>query len=524
MLTLSETLSLGHSLLRSRAQRRTSTPLLLPAKKKKKASSGKKRAAGGGGFGTAKPAETAYERTPEQLQWRGFMEWVADSGGSVDKVRLANCGGGLRGVKATCDVAKGEEIVRIPRTIVLDVERAEASPVSGVWRDGDTPADLPRYVKIALALLYEQRRGAESVLRPYLEMLPSAADFMQDGGPAGMWSDEELALTECGKLMDAARRRRQQSYGDGHPAVQPANLAACWERLALPGAAPSAEELAWAVTAVTSRTFGVGAPATGGAAPASAGLVPVVDMFNTDGRPSPHTAKRLDKSGKSFTVYATRAIKRGSQVCLSYGDLANVDLLSQFGFVLPELGAPPDVGFVDCTVFLEERLNAAGGAERLAQLAADELLLTDADGTASRWQAAGQRLQAAVLRLTEDAPPDGSSADAALVTYTGLLQRTLSAFSTTAAEDRAALGLGDSTTASGDAGSAEAMTPRTRLALQFRLLQKLMLERAAAAAVKDGASGISRAAAAFARPQAEEDGGSFDFDFSLTELKPAPRK
>jgi hypothetical protein len=251
MLALAESLILHHSpRCGELVHLRTSMPMLAA---KKKASAGKKNARGvktaPRGFGAAKAPENVREMTPEQRQWLDFMEWVTSSGGKVDAVRMASCGGGLRGLKATRDLAKGEGIVRIPRSIVLDVARAEASPVSGVWRRGGAPDDLPRYTKIALALLCEQRRGAASKLGPYLELLPSTAEFVQDGGPAAMWSDDELALTECGKLIDAARRRRAQNYGDGHPALQPAALAASWEQLKLPGDAPSAEELAWAVCA-----------------------------------------------------------------------------------------------------------------------------------------------------------------------------------------------------------------------------------------------------------------------------------
>jgi hypothetical protein len=107
----------------------------------------------------------------------------------------------------------------------------------------------------------------------------------------------------------------------------------------------------------------VGTAAAGASAPASAGLVPVVDLFNTDGKQPQHTAKKLAPDGRSFIVYATQPIKRHQQVCLSYGELTNVDLLSQFGFVLTEEALSSDRAFVDCTKLLEERLNAQGGPE-----------------------------------------------------------------------------------------------------------------------------------------------------------------
>jgi hypothetical protein len=169
--------------------------------------------------------------------------------------------------------------------------------------------------------------------------------------------------------------------------------------------------------------------------------------------------------------------------------------------------------------------------QRLSRLAADGLLTCDADGTPSRWQPAGQKLQAAVLRLVEEraAPPpaDPTAADAApaatpaadaLETYMGLLEDTLRSYSTTEAQDRAALGLAGG----GDAGGDEAMPPRTRLALQFRLAQKMMLTNCMSAAVDAGASGMADAAKKLlAGPRAGL--GDDTFDFSLTELKPLKR-
>jgi FKBP-type peptidyl-prolyl cis-trans isomerase len=499
----SDSLALTPISHRRRSHQRASVPFLLAAKKK----SGPKKKASGGGFGSAGAGFGASREvklkapkslSPEERRWQSFMDWVAASGGSVDAVRLADCGDGLRGLKATRDLARGEEIIRIPRSIIIDVARAEASPVSGVWRQhGDASVSIPGYIKIALAVLLEQRRGAESDVAPYLEMLPSQEDFERDGGPAAMWSDEELALTECGKLVDAAKRRREQSRGDGHPALTTEALAATWRDLELSGAAPSADELSWAVTAVTSRAYGVGSPAPG--APPESGLVPVVDMANHDGRYPQHTAKGLEEDGNSFVVLATEAIKRNTQVCLTYGDLSNFYLLPQFGFVLPELGPPTDHALVDCAHVVKYASEADGGSEKLAGLAADGLLMCDADGTPSVWQRAGHELQAAVLRLAESGmlpPPPGDDDDAtaaaanvrALAAYRAMLSNTLSGYSTTVAEDRTALGL------AGGATAEPMMAPRTRLAVEFRMTQKALLNHALATLGKEGAAGITDAA------------------------------
>jgi FKBP-type peptidyl-prolyl cis-trans isomerase len=456
-----------------------------------------KKPASAGGFGAApkktKPKEA--ESTPEQRQRLDFMDWVSAAGGAVDAVRLADCGGGLRGLKATRDLKKGEVIVRIPRSIILDVERAEACAVSSIWRGAAD--EIPGYVKIGLAVLYEQRRGAESDLRPYLELLPSRADFERDGGPAALWSDAELAVTECGGLIESAKRRRRQSYAADMRALQPAALAARWTELGLPGEPPTTEELSWAVTVVTSRAYGVGS---------GSGLVPVVDMANHDGRYPQHTAKGLEEDGKTFVVLATERIKEGAQVCLTYGNLANLLLLPQFGFVLPSLTAPPDIALVDCAELLEDVRRADGGAARLDELAEDGLLMREGDGRVSRWQSAGAPLQAALLSLAEAGALSTAEAGAAAGVcqapgsgwlawgaYKKALSTTLSGYSTSVAQDREALGTAPVL------GSAPlralALPPRARLAREFRLSQKVLLNQALAANEAAGSAGIREAAA-----------------------------
>jgi len=310
---------------------RVTSPRLATKKKASKKGGARGFGSSQAGFGGGAAKQAVKELTPEQLQWRDLKEWVASSGGAADAVRLTDCGGGLRGLKAARDLAKGDEILRIPRSIILDVERAEASPVSGVWRSSG--GALPGYLKLGLALLYEVRRGAASDLLPYLAMLPTQDEFAAGGGPAAMWSDDELALTECAHLIDFAKRRRGQSRGEGVPALQPDALAASWAECGLPGEPPGGDELAWAVGAVTSRAYGVGS---------GSGLVPVVDMANHDGRTPQHTAKGLEEDGRSFVVLATEPIRKGTQVCLSYGELPNCVLLPQFGFVLASLDAPPE--------------------------------------------------------------------------------------------------------------------------------------------------------------------------------------
>ena len=201
-------------------------------------------------------------------------------------------------------------------------------------------------------------------------------------------------------------------------------------------------------------------------------------------------------------VIATEEIKKGQQVCLTYGNLANWLLLQQWGFVLTELVSPPDVALVDCAPCFDGLKADESAAAQLMELCEDSLLMREGDGSVSSWQPAGNRLQAALLSLAtkgrlpaepdaagED--PNSAAAKAAASQYRALLQGTLDGYSTSIAEDRTALGLvGD-----GLGAAPEELPPRTRLAMQFRLSQKTLLNKALAASVTAGPQSLAEAAA-----------------------------
>ena len=147
-------------------------------------------------------------------------------------------------------------------------------------------------------------------------------------------------------------------------------------------------------------------------------------------------------------------------------------LLTQWGFVLDDLST--DVALVDLTPALEQN---EATRRHLEGLALDGRLMREGDGSLSSWQPAGPALQAAIDEA-ESAGAGGEEQEESSggSLYREILQRTRDSYSTSPIEDENEL----------KATGEEAPSPRRRLAIQFRRIQKQLLNRALAATVAGG--------------------------------------
>lgn len=442
-------------------------PLVCAATKKGKKGPKKVAAQQPRGFGAPAAAAVSAapdeaETTEEHAKWRGFERHLKSRGSTIDAVELAVCDG-IRGVRTTRSLKPGDEVLRIPRELILDEDAADASLVGQLWGGAARDVPLPAHMRLALLVLHESRLGKQSRHAAYCAMLPSPQDFEEQGGPASLWSDAELEACQSSKLCaDAAHKRRNLDAQ-----LDALGLPGRWEELQLPGKAPGVGDVSWAVAAVTSRAYGA-TPSEEVALQSM--MIPMVDMANHVH--PPHTVKGLSDDGKEFIIVAREPIKRGEQLFLSYGPLPNLTLLLQFGFVLRRNAN--DFGLVDCTALLQ--LEGGVAAER----AADEgLMMREVGGQVSAWQPSGPALRAALLELARggtvlpQASADADPQQAADASYAALLRGTLETAASTLAEDRAALRV-------------EGLPPRQRLAIEFRAEQKALLNAELAASAAAG--------------------------------------
>jgi hypothetical protein len=93
--------------------------------------------------------------------------------------------GGSRGIYSTRPITPYDLLVSVPVGRTLSVAPSQACPFPETI-DGSFWAGAQWYTRLALLLLREKLQGSQSVMAPYLQVLPTSADL-----PAN-WTPEEL--------------------------------------------------------------------------------------------------------------------------------------------------------------------------------------------------------------------------------------------------------------------------------------------------------------------------------------------
>lgn len=113
----------------------------------------------------------------------------------------------------------------------------------------------------------------------------------------------------------------------------------------------SQKEFFWALACAGSRTF----TADFGGGEQGEIMCPIADMVNHDGQSAP--AMRFREKTGLFELFSPLETPRGSEICISYGNVSNHHLLHYYGFV-------PDDNVYDYVPITEYELVTARDAER----------------------------------------------------------------------------------------------------------------------------------------------------------------
>jgi histone-lysine N-methyltransferase SETD3 len=240
-----------------------------------------------------------------------LSSWLVEAGGHHDYLEIRERGAG-RGLVATRPVARGTQLLQVPRTLLVTPETA----LDGLAARAVPIAELARAsgaTQLAVWLLVE-RRDPASAFQPYVASLPP--DFPEFPINATV---ADLALLEgslAGEMVESLRASLVAEYAE-----LVADLA--WFR------SIGFDEFVWAKLCVGSRTYllRMGDKDVGA-------LVPFADMANHERGPNSRWA--YDPDDQVFRLVAQRDYLPGEEVCCDYGPKPNLSLLARYGFCLDD--------------------------------------------------------------------------------------------------------------------------------------------------------------------------------------------
>jgi hypothetical protein len=200
-------------------------------------------------------------------KYQQLASWAFARGIHFHRWQVGDVGGGLRGAIATKNIGEGCVLVSAPPAAVLSVQEADACPLPESFVQPEYWDRMAKKweIRMALLLLYEMRLGEESAWAPYIEILP------KEFGLPLTFSEEELEELQFPTYI--ADLRVEREYWDQQ----------LQELAAVMPAPPSRQEMLWALSCASSRTFTC---EFGGNLPPAQVMFPVADMFNHDSRAS----------------------------------------------------------------------------------------------------------------------------------------------------------------------------------------------------------------------------------------------
>mgnify|MGYP001179887381 CR=1 FL=1 len=207
-----------------------------------------------------------------------------------------------RGAFAAAPIAKGETLLKLPRSAVLTA--CEGGSECDWMPTGAREASP--ILRVALFMLREEAQGEHSAWAPYLRTLPTAYDTLEH------WEQSELAALKGTSVYDELAGLRD-SAGD---LVGPARV--MWEKSVRPVVAAAPEH--WPDSSLASflracaavRTRGFYDSADGGGGPY---MLPAIDMLN-HAREGTSTSLSVERGDGVlvFSMEAERDIEVGEEI------------------------------------------------------------------------------------------------------------------------------------------------------------------------------------------------------------------
>jgi len=287
--------------------------------------------------------------------WTSFADQVAGFA-HVHPGSFVHAGVQVRGIAASKDLMKGEQVLEVPLGMTLSAESPELKRFFGSVNVKD-PDKTWRLVSFLAA---EKRLGDKSPWAMYFQHLPSTDDF-KNGHP--LWGEKALLekfvpIPLLHEVYTYQKMFKEDMYVwkrfakavNAKPAMFVDEKGITQHTRLLRQVVPSItkDDLFWAFTVVLTRGF---------ESPHGTTLAPLADDFNTDLATSLNARWHAKPDG-SLEIVATHPVKSGEELLINYASKPtdNEKFTSVWGFTLANNNvAVSRLAFEDCQA-LEDRL------------------------------------------------------------------------------------------------------------------------------------------------------------------------
>ena len=247
---------------------------------------------------------------PERVKIDNLVKWLIEGGAIFPKLQMRFYSQDYRGVHSTSYMAKDECILFVPKSHIITLEMAKATPIGEEMVKANLNLLSPKHCFLSSYMLQEKLKP-DSFWNPYLKILPEKyASF-----PI-FYSEEDkewLKGSPFLKLVNEKVDDIKEDYNTICKAVPE------FSQFSIP-------EFSMIRMAVSSRIFGMQIDGV-----KTDGFVPLADMLNH--RRPRQTSWNYDQERGGFIIEALENIERGEEVLDSYGKKCNSRFLLNYGFI-----------------------------------------------------------------------------------------------------------------------------------------------------------------------------------------------
>eukprot|EP00035_Acanthoeca_spectabilis_P020463 m.433055 g.433055 ORF g.433055 m.433055 type:complete len:486 (+) comp17521_c0_seq1:1888-3345(+) len=273
------------------------------------------------------------------VEMGAFKAWCAEVGiglnnvdwkqGATDSERLT---------VTSASLTKGEPVLSVPLSTVLNIEHALGDPVLGPVWDSEGGAKLSDLDVVAAYIVYERHKASDSRWQQYLDFLPTAYPTNP------LYFDDEVLSQLRGLSVKPFVQRRREQVDASFAAVQAVVAAQDPEQNLFKAGLLTVERFRWATATVRSRSHLISLKDGTGKWHKAMCMVPAADMLNMAVDPTDANVEcKTDASGgvdlsqQFFLCTATKDIPAGAELATVYtgspGRRADGRLLLEYGFV-----------------------------------------------------------------------------------------------------------------------------------------------------------------------------------------------